>query len=162
MGHGQPQELHEFRKEYLRLIVIMEARAKPRLQGCMTAEELQADHQLRHQLWERKITMLKGAATKKLLDQEPTMKMPGSGCAGLWRKATATRPAMMTDYIRSHKLLPSQEIDSLQQNAPTRITQDQADFAAGLDIVNWHDFLEMFTDEDAIDEISFCSGCHHK
>lgn len=155
----QPQELHEYRKEYLRLIVIMEARARPRLQGCMSANELKQDFDMRHQQWEQKIAALDGTIPQKLLDQEPQLKSPGSGCAGLWRTATSTRPAMMTDYIRKHNLLFPSEIDHLQLTVPTRITDDQAAFAAGLDIVNWHDFLEMFSDEDAIDELGICTAC---
>ncbi|WP_316835036.1 hypothetical protein [Pedobacter nutrimenti] len=158
----QPHELLEFRKEYLRLIVIMEARAKPRLQGCMSAEQLQADFQNRHRLWQQKIESVTGPVSQKLIDQQPQLKSVGSGCAGLWRKATASRPAMMTDYIRTNGLLPLTEIDSLQQNAPIVIMKNQTAYAAAMDFVNWHDFLEMFSDEDALDELGCCANCAKK
>lgn len=156
----QPAELHEFRKEYLRYIVIMEARAKPRLQGCMNAGELKADFLARHSIWQLKVQAATGQTLDKLLAAEPRLKAVSSGCAGLWRKATSKRPAMMTDYIRSEKLLPAAEIDHLQQQAPLQILKDQQSFANGVDILNWHDFLELFSEEDALDELGHsCSSC---
>jgi hypothetical protein len=115
----QPEELHEHRKVYLRFIIIMEARAEPRL------EEIK----------------------------------------GLWRngiKGTKTgrpRPGKMTDYIREHKLLPADEIDHLVETAPKELLDNQVAFANGLEIPEWHDFIEMFTPEDAADEIA-CG--HHR
>jgi hypothetical protein len=157
----QPQELHEFRKEYLRYIVIMEARAKPKLEGCMTEQQLREDHKEKHLVWEIKLAKAKGKQLKKLLENEPRLKKVGSGCAGLWRSSTKNRPAMMTDYIRSNKLLPETEIEMLQQKAPKEITQTQIAFARGEDIMNWHDFLEQFSEEDALDEIGHdCIGCN--
>lgn len=152
----QPQELHEFHKAYLRLIVVMEARAKPRLQGCMTPTELMKDFQNRHSSWKQKLDICSCncADFHKLKRQEPRLKLPGTGCAGLWRKATSVKPAMMTDYIRKQKLLPAQEIDALQQQAPAQIKVYETSFADTKDLVNWHDFLEMFSPEDAVDEIS--------
>ena len=158
----QPAELHQFRKEYLRYIVIIEARAKPRLQGCMNAATLKADYSQRHADWQAKLQSAQGSTLEKLLTNEPQLKPVGSGCAGLWRKATSKRPAMMTDYIRAEGLLPAAEIAFLQQQAPVRILKDQEAFANGADILNWHDFLEMFSEEDALDELGHsCSFCPH-
>jgi len=81
----------------------------------------------------------------------------GDGTAGLWRSATKKKPAMMTDYIREHDLLPSEEIDMLIERAPKEIIDNQAAFANGEDIPNWHDFLEQFSPEDAVEELA-CSG----
>lgn len=157
----QPAELHEHRLEYLRLIVIMEARAKPRLEGCMTEEELLIDYGIRLKEWEGKIISLSGSEKDKLLLKKPVLKKVGGGCSGLWRTKTKNRPAMMSDYIREHKLLSSEEIDDLQKRAPKEIIQNQIAFANGEEILSWHDFLEMFSEEDALDEITNdCIGCN--
>lgn len=110
----QPNELHHQKAIYLRYIVIMEARAEPRL------EKIQ----------------------------------------GLWRngvKGTRTgrpKPGKMTDYIREHQLLPAAEIDYLIANAPQEILDNQAAFATGMEIPEWHDFIEAFTPEDGVNEIA--------
>lgn len=156
----QPEELHRHRKDYLRYIVMMEARAKPRLEGCMTAEELMADYRAKHQAWKLKVSTSGGRQLQKLRKKEPKLKKLGSGCAGLWRKGTKTRPAMMTDYIRAEQLLPVDEITRLQEQAPREIIRNQQAFAGGGDILNWHDFLEMFSEEDALDELGHdCINC---
>lgn len=156
----QPAELTTHRKEYLRYIVIMEARAKPRLQGCMTSEQLQQDFEARHLAWQNKVAVADTKKLTKLLQKEPKLKELGSGCAGLWRQGTKTRPAMITDYIRSNNLLPSAEIDKLQESAPNEIILSQIAFANGEDVLNWHDFLEMFSEEDGLDELGHnCVDC---
>lgn len=156
----QPSELLDYRKEYLRYIVIMEARAKPRLEGCMTAEQLQKDFERKYKVWQENIATAQGKRLKQLLDNEPELKKTGAGCAGLWRKQTKNRPAMITDFIRSHGLLPDEEISFLQQKAPEEIIHSQVAFADGQDILNWHDFLEMFSEEDALDELGHdCINC---
>ena len=67
---------------------------------------------------------------------------------------------MMTDFIRSEGLLPEEEIDRLIEQAPKEIVDNQQAFANGLEIPSWHDFLEQFTPEDAVEEIAGCSGCN--
>jgi len=156
----QPEELQQHRKEYLRYIVIMEARAKPRLEGCMNEQQLLADYRRKYAVWQSKVVVSKGSQQSKLLKQEPVLKKAGAGCAGLWRRKTSKRPAMMTDYILSEGLLPAEEIRVLQKQAPKEIVQSQQAFAGGEDILNWHDFLEMFTEEDGLDELGhLCSSC---
>jgi hypothetical protein len=181
----QPAELHEHRKEYLRNIVIMEARAKPRLDGCKTQEQLDQEWREREVKWETKTEQDTGlsirvlniaerhgnldilspvlgthAAMLQCLAKRPQRRMAGSGTAGLWRSATKTRPAMMTDYIRDHNLLPADEIKILQDRAPQEIVDTIQAFANGEDILNWHDFLEQFSPEDALDELpGGCAGC---
>ena len=109
----QPEEVRELKKVYLRYIIIMEARASPRLE--------------------------------KIL--------------GLWRngvKGTRSgkpKPGRITDFIRQQKLLPEDEIDRLWNTAPTMIVADQDAYRLGLKTPNWHDFIEAFTPEDAVDEI---------
>ncbi|WDF77150.1 hypothetical protein PQ469_25010 [Mucilaginibacter sp. KACC 22773] len=156
----QPEELKQHRKDYLRYIVIMEARAKPRLEGCMTADELLADYQAKHLAWEYRLSNSDRKKREKLLRNEPTLKKVGAGCAGLWRKRTKSKPAMMTEYIRAENLLPADEIARLQEQAPRDIIHNQQAFAGGEDILNWHDFLEMFSEEDALDELRHdCINC---
>lgn len=113
----KPEELRAFKRKYLRYIVIMEARAMPRL------------------------TKVKG----------------------LWRKAvkglrdpSKKKPASMTEFIRDEGLLPAEEIEKLIQSAPQEIIHNQQEFANGMEIPDWHDFLEMFTPEDEADG---CEGC---
>ena len=176
----QPAELHEFRKSYLRRIVIMEARAKPRLEGCMTQKELDLDYIRRLEAWYARVEKTHGLARstieacdngrgipggfdtmdefREFLEARPKRRFAGKGTAGLWRSATKTRPAMMTDYIRSEGLLPADEIQMLQERAPAEIIDNQQAFANGETIPDWHDFLEQFSPEDAVDEIA-CTGC---
>lgn len=149
----QKEELHEHRKSYLRTIVIMEARAKPRLMGCWDQAQIDAynaeTYQKRLDKWN----------AKGCKGNPPQPYKVGDGTAGLWRSPTKSKPAMMTDYIRAEGLLPSEEIDMLQARAPKEIIDNQQLFANGEEIPNWHDFLEQFSPEDALDEISTACGC---
>lgn len=110
-------ELKEHNKEYLRFIVIMEARAKPRL----------------------------------------------TDIEGLWRKGVKgtrngkPKPGTMTEFIINEGLLPLSEVQGLQELAPSELIQTQEMFANGLEIPDWHDFLEKFTAEDALHE--GCRSC---
>lgn len=47
---------------------------------------------------------------------------------GLWRSSTRTRPGRMTDFIRGERLLPADEIDRIEADAPTslRLFQEAA------------------------------------
>ena len=157
----QPDELREFRKSYLRRIVIMEARAKPRLMGCWNQQEIDAYNAetmpKRVVKWERKCQ--EAAATGRPLPSRPNPYKVGDGTAGLWRSATKTKPAMMTDFIVSEGLLPVEEVRMLQERAPKEIIDNQQAFANGEEIPNWHDFLEQFSPEDALDEVPGCGGC---
>lgn len=184
----QPAELHEHRKEYLRYIVIMEARARPRLDGCKTQEQLDDEYQTAHAAWlqahmdlrtkygiPNAMDVAQSLGRLELIGvgceaptshpevaqhfaRRPKRKLAGKGTAGLWRSATKKKPAMMTDYIRQHELLPYAEIDDLIRRAPLEIVDNQQAFANGEDFLNWHDFLEQFSPEDAVEEIA-CSGC---
>jgi len=42
---------------------------------------------------------------------------------------------------------------------PTEILDRQAAFANGEEIPDWHDFLEQFTPEDGLEDVSPCHGC---
>lgn len=82
----------------------------------------------------------------------------GAGTAGLWRSATKKRPAMMTNDILEHGLLPVEEIAMLQARALKEIIDNQQAFANGEEIPDWHDFLEQISPEDAVEEAG-CAGC---
>ena len=158
----QPQELREFRKSYLRTIVIMEARAKPRLMGCWNQEQIDAYNAetmpKRLAKWEKKSQ--EALAAGKPQPSRPNPYKVGDGTAGLWRSATKTKPAMMTDFIVAEGLLPEEEVRMLQERAPKEIIDNQQAFANGEEIPNWHDFLEQFSPEDALDEVpGACGGC---
>ena len=107
--------------------------------------------------WEVRCAEARDAGTS--LPAKPEPYRVGDGTAGLWRSRTKTRPAMITEFIRSEGLLPSEEIDMLIARAPTEILDRQAAFANGEEIPDWHDFLEQFTPEDGMDEVSPCHGC---
>jgi len=149
----KPEELIEFRKSYLRCIVLMEARATPRLRGHMDEEQLIADYESRRSAWERRLETARGTGREKLLKQEPKLQEVGSGCRGLWRTATRNRPAMMTDFIRANNLLTSDEIEALG------LAADVLDHPAAIKLqrfsetVSWEELIEIFT-ADALG-----SGC---
>lgn len=50
---------------------------------------------------------------------------------GLWRKTTRARPGRMTDFIRHERLLPAEEIDRIEREAPLDLVRFQ-DVAAGV------------------------------
>jgi hypothetical protein len=109
----QPEELHELKKVYLRYIVVMEARARPRL------EKIEG-------LWRNGVKGTKGGKAK---------------------------PGRMTQYIMDHGLLPAEEVEKLEREAPKEIVDKINQHALGLQTPAWHDFIEAFTPEDGLDEI---------
>ncbi|WP_242121184.1 hypothetical protein [Sphingomonas lacusdianchii] len=97
---NQPGEIRELPTWCLRLIVLVEARAAPRLH---TVE-------------------------------------------GLWRRSTRARPGRMTDFIRHESLLPADEIDRIERNAPLDLIRFQ-DVAAGVPVderPTMREWLERF------------------
>jgi hypothetical protein len=127
----KPDELLTFRKEYLRYIVIMEARARPRLQGLMTRQELDQDYEKRLDQWTRKLARTTAPQLARLLNSKPMPRQVGEGYAGLWREATKEKPAMMTDYILSAGLLDAGEVAALQTIAPRLIEQNITRYTRG-------------------------------
>jgi hypothetical protein len=113
----QPEELLEYKKKYLRYIVVMEARAEPKLRSILG-------------LWRNGVKGTKGGKH---------------------------RPGKMTDFIIAQGLLPEKEILELRQRAPMEIINNQINYVNGGEIPDWHDFLEMYTEEDGIDDA--CGHC---
>lgn len=170
----KPAELHEFQKSYLRLIVLMEARAKPRLMGYWTQEQIDAWYAPKLAKWEADRVVAAARVEQGLLSQQeferkyaapPRKPKVGDGCKGLWRSATRgrpardgrpaveARPAMMTDYIAAHRLLEPEEIKRIQEDAPKELLTRLSAYEQGLDdTFSWHDFLEHVTEEDAVHE----------
>lgn len=147
----RPAELHDFKVIYLRYIVIMEARATPRLEGHIEQDLLDQQYQEKLAAWESR-------PANKRPKKPPRHGKQATGVLGLWRRGTkGTRggtpmPGMMTDYIRKHGLLPEAEIDDLIRRAPEEIVDNQTAFANGLEIPAWHDFIEAFTPETGMEE----------
>lgn len=156
----RPEELHTHRKAYLRYIVMLEERAKPKLEGCMDADQLLQDFRRKHVIWESKLRNATGKRLARLRLKEPLLKKVGNGCAGLWRSATKKRPAMMTDYIIAHKLLPIDEVADIQKMSAALSVDEKISLLDTRNYLNWHDFLEMFSEEDALLETGHaCLHC---
>lgn len=179
----QPEELHHFKKIYLQYIVIMEARAMPRLEGHIPQEELDRQYAVAVKKWEQKCEKARHEAAQRshrlgrtvspALPKKPRHPQQATGVLGLWRRGRkGTRggkkmPGMMTDYIREHNLLPQAEIDHLIATAPQAIIDNQEAFENGAEIPEWHDFIEAFSEEDMGQQMpklelamrTVCDGC---
>jgi len=103
----KPQEVDELPEHLLRRIVVMEARAKPRLTDI-------------DGLWR-------------------------TGCKGT--RGSVARPGSITEYIRQHGLLPSEEIDRLIAQVPEEIVAYQEAFAHGDEVPTWNEFFCSLVDE---------------
>lgn len=179
----QPEELQHFKKIYLRYIVIMEARALPRLEGHIPQDELDRQYETKLAAWRLRCQEIDaenarpkrdgGKRAQKELPKQPRRGRNATGVLGLWRRGRKGNrggkkmPGMMTQFIREHKLLPAEEIDHLMATAPQEIIDNQQAFAGGLEIPEWHDFIEQFTPEDMGEPLpklnlqmkSVCAGC---
>lgn len=103
----KPDELRNFRKEYLRKIVLMEARAHDNLQGNWTEARVDQYNADRLEAW---------VQSGEDPDSKPKPIVHGKGTQGLWRTATKKRSGRMTDFIASEGLLPAEEIEKLQDS----------------------------------------------
>jgi hypothetical protein len=99
----KPDELRTFRPEYLRKIVLMEARAHDGLQGNWDQAKIDELNAERRQRW------------RETGGPEPKEVKVGEGTQGLWRSATKTRSGRMTDFIEAEGLLLKEEIDRLKE-----------------------------------------------
>lgn len=122
-------------KEKLARIVVMEARAKVRLEGHMTQEQLDAKYGLQFAAWQKKAD----EARKKGLElpRAPKHKQAGdkSLMRGLWRNK------MMTDYIRERGLLSAPTIERLAAQVPTQLVRRNEAFARGEKVESWSAFM---------------------
>lgn len=126
--------------ESLRRIVLIEARAKPRLEGHMDQAQLDAGYAQRLAKWEAAGST--GKAPKRRIVGQPGL------VKGLWRNGVAgkldaskKRPAMMSEFIRAEGLLPAAEIDAIEANAPQELIDRAEQFANGMEIQEWSEVL---------------------
>lgn len=101
---------------------------------------------------------LKETYLRRIVAMEARAEPNNTAINGLWGKGDS-----MTDYIRDNGLLAAHEIDRIRSITPLEKVprETPAD-----DLPDWHDFLECFSDEDALDEVvdskpadSACSSC---
>lgn len=163
----KPYELHELPREDLLKIVTLEIRAKPRLNGHKTQEQLDAEYEAAMKLFR---------AGKK--SKEPKRYLEGQGCKGLWNRGckgtrgSVKRPGMMTEYIKEHELLPLEEITFLEQTVPVELTAHLQAFEDSLKedgrsreeveatTDSWTEFLAGLYDQSEINEqVGACEGC---
>jgi hypothetical protein len=133
--------------EKLARIVIMEARAKVRLEGHMSQEQLDAKYEAQLAKWveksqeaRRKGLELPRAPKKKVAGQKGLMR-------GLWRAK------MMTDYIREKGLLSGAVIDRLIAEVPTELVRRNEAFAKGQKVESWDEFMTRVMAEVAIEAV---------
>jgi len=121
-------EVAQLPKDKLQRIVVMEARAMPRLEGWMTQDQLDARYKKQLAVWEAKGKT--GKAPRHKLVGDPNL------VKGLWRDKT------MTSFILAEGLLSKKEIDRLSQAVPKELAQRNEDFAAGEEVESWPQFFE--------------------
>lgn len=119
----KPEELHAYAKDYLRKIVLLEARAYPNLQGNWSEAQVDAFNQQR----------MVDHPEKKLIQFN-------TGVQGLWGQPTKHRSGRMTDYIVAQGLLSSEEVSTIVESISTRIFHSQEAFEEELISVSWSDF----------------------
>ena len=149
-GAMRPDEVDELPLDQLRVLVLMEARATPRLEGWMTQEQLDVLHAGRLVKWEGK--RRQAETMGKPIPKFPRRLVAGKdGVQGLWRRGTkgtrggTRKPARITDYIREKGLLPADEIDRIWNTAPTELIEFQREFAEGQHSNQLGNWLEKFS-----------------
>ena len=129
-------EIEALPKDKLARIVIMEARAKVRLEGHMTQEQLNAKYDLQLKAW---ITKSREAREKGLeLPRAPKQKTAGAKqlMRGLWRNK------MVTDYILAHGLLTKATVERLAGQVPTELVRRNEAHARGEAVESWDQFMD--------------------
>lgn len=132
----KPFEVSALPKDKLGRIVIMEARAKVRLEGHMSQEQLDKKYDDKLKAW---ITKSREAREKGLpLPRAPKKKTAGdkSLMRGLWRNK------MMTDFIRKEGLLSGETIDRLVAQVPTELVLRNEAHARGEKVESWDQFMD--------------------
>lgn len=123
-------------KEKLGRIVIMEARAKVRLEGHMNQEQLDAKYEAKLAAWTKKADEARRKGTQ--LPAAPKHKKAGDKALmrGLWRNK------MMTDYIRDQGLLSRETIERLVGQVPTQLVLRNEAHARGEKVESWDQFMD--------------------
>lgn len=128
-------EIDQLPAEKLARIVILEARAKVRLEGHMSQEDLDAKYQAQLAAWTKKSEKARQEGLP--LPRAPKQKTAGGKqlMRGLWRNR------MITDYIREKGLLGGQVIDRLARQVPTQIVRRAEAHARGERVESWGEFM---------------------
>ena len=123
----KPFEIRQLPKDKLRRIVVLEARAKPRLEGFMSQPELDARYAAQLAAWEKRGRKGTAPRWKKVGD-------PGL-VKGLWRQKR------MTEFIVAEGLLPAEEVERLAAEVPKEIVRTQERHRAGEAVESWDEFF---------------------
>jgi len=128
-------EIDALPAEKLARIVIMEARAKVRLEGHMTQEQLDEKYETQMKAWLKKRD--KAVAKGLPLPRAPKHKKAGDPklMRGLWRNK------MVTDYVRARGLLAGAVIDRLAGQVPTELVRRNEAHARGETVETWDEFM---------------------
>lgn len=128
-------EIESLPAQKLARIVIMEARAKVRLEGHMTQAQLNDKYELQLAAWTKKSKEARKNGDE--LPRAPKQKTAGEKqlMRGLWRNR------MMTDYIREKGLLSGAVIDRLISQVPTELVRRNEMHAQGQKIESWDEFM---------------------
>lgn len=129
-------EIEALPKEKLGRIVIMEARAKVRLEGHMNQTQLDEKYETQLAAWTKKAA----EAREKGLELPRAPKRKASAnkqlMRGLWRNK------MMTDFIRARGLLDGITIDRLAVQVPTELVRRNEAHARGEQVETWDGFMD--------------------
>jgi hypothetical protein len=117
----QPHEVAELEPDYLRGIVRLEARAKPRFKTAAMKG-----------LW--------GRDTKASKDRPATITKKGKQLP--FRPGRPARPGSMTQFIRELGLLPAEEIDRIISETPKEIIEYQSAFQRGEPVEPFGAFIQ--------------------
>jgi hypothetical protein len=122
-------------KDKLGRVVIMEARAKVRLEGHMTQDQLDAKYEKQLAGWIKKSQEARSKGLE--LPRAPKRKTAGAKqlMRGLWRNR------MMTDFIRQEGLLSGETIDRLSGMVPTELVRRNEAHARGDVVESWEEFM---------------------
>lgn len=128
-------EVEALPKDKLARIVIMEARAKVRLEGHMTQDQLDQKYETQLAVWIKKAASARDKGLK--LPRAPKRKVAGAKLLmrGLWRNK------MMTSFIQERGLLSSETVSRLLGLVPTEIIRRNEAHARGETVESWDDFM---------------------
>lgn len=123
-------------------IVMMEARAKPRLEGYMTQAQLDERYDGLMVKWERKVAEARADGSPE--PKRPRRKKAGEKglTLGLWRSGSKNKPGSMTEFIETRGLLSKRRIRELERAVPKRLRRNVDDFRKGMPIEDWDEFAE--------------------
>lgn len=132
-------EVDQLSKEKLARIVIMEARAKPRLEGWMTQAELDARYAAQAAAYEARGRKGKAPRRKTEGEQGLVKGLWRSGCKGT--RGGEKKPARMTEFILERGLLSAATVARLEALVPKELVLRNEAHARGEKVESWDDFM---------------------